>query len=109
VLIFAAAERTEVWDARSRVIKWTEMEGYWVCMAVMIGAHLEGERPVRMIADGRPAARVRAVSAPMPPIEGPVRRTGFVRWGWIRIWKGDNTDFSFYFVFESFDNLRAIG
>lgn len=47
----------------------------------MVGWILAMSRPRRMSVDGEPAARDRAVSAPMPPWEGPVMRK--VRpWTW---------------------------
>lgn len=37
----------------------------------------DSERPVKSSKEGEPAARVRAVAAPIPPFEGPVMTTGF--------------------------------
>ena len=75
----AAAARMEAWEAKSKGTKCTEMEGCFELMALMMGVIFDSVRPARMRWEGRPAAIEMAVSAPMPPMPGPVMTTGFVR------------------------------
>lgn len=56
-------------------MKETLIDGWEEASVSMRGWILVRERPVRMIVEGRPAARVRTVWYPIPPGEGPVIRT----------------------------------
>lgn len=52
------------------------MEGLSSLILEMTGRTLEVVRPTRIIVEGLPVARERAVSAPMEPELGPVMSTG---------------------------------
>ena len=54
------------------------MEGYLEVMEEITGVIFDSVRPARMTSDGRPAAMLIAVSAPIPPTPGPVMTTGCV-------------------------------
>jgi hypothetical protein len=66
----------DFWEERSSLTNLTDTEGYFEVMVVMTGLILDSERPVRTRREGRPAAIEIAVSAPIPPWEGPVITTG---------------------------------
>lgn len=70
-----AAVRTLEREERSRGMNLTVVEGERDWMVSIVGWIRERERPRRMSWDGLLWARVMAVSAPMPPLLGPVMRT----------------------------------
>jgi hypothetical protein len=56
-------------------MKCTAVEGDMECIEVIKGSNFAFDRPVRIKIEGRPEARVTAVSAPIEFGDGPVTRT----------------------------------
>ena len=69
-----AAERTLERESRETGMYVTSIEGLMLWMAEMVGLIFGRERPKRSMVDGEPWAREMAVSAPTPPLLGPVMR-----------------------------------
>tara|TARA_R110002060_G_scaffold28328_2_gene38310 strand:+ start:38 stop:217 length:180 start_codon:yes stop_codon:yes gene_type:complete len=51
------------------------MDGFSEEILEITGRTLDSERPTRIIVEGLPVARERAVSAPIEPVLGPLIRT----------------------------------
>jgi len=72
--IVDAADRMDDREVRLREMNLAVVVGEIVWICSITGWILDGERPRRMIVEGWPAARQRAVSAPTLPVLGPVMR-----------------------------------
>jgi len=72
--ILDAADRTDDREARLSEMNFAVVVGEIKRICSITGWTLDRERPSRMIVEGWPAARQRAVSAPMLPLLEPVIR-----------------------------------
>lgn len=75
LLMVAAAALMESKRVKSRGMNRALVEGLMVLISEITGVTLEAVRPSRMMFDGFPAARKRAVWAPRLPAVGPVITT----------------------------------